>query len=81
MAFHFLNIDMMRKNITMMIRPKFKSAEVILSPHKKKHLLKLERIYKIRTKIIPGLEHLTYYIRFKKMELTILKDEQRGLNK
>ena len=34
MAFHFLDKDMMRKDITLMIRPKLEFAEVIWSPHK-----------------------------------------------
>ena len=34
----------MRKIITTMIRPKLEHAEVIWSPHKKKPVLKLERI-------------------------------------
>ena len=38
MAFHFLDKDMMRKIITTMIRPKLEYAEVIWSPHKKKHV-------------------------------------------
>ena len=39
MAFHFLDKDMMKKIITTMIRPKLEYAEVIWSPHKKKHVL------------------------------------------
>ena len=42
MAFNFLDKGMMRKIITAMIRPKLEYAEVIWSPHKKKHMLKLE---------------------------------------
>ena len=58
MAFHFLDKDMMRKIVTTMIRPKLEYAEVIWFPHKKKHVLKLERIQKIATKIVPELEDL-----------------------
>ena len=43
-AFHFLDKDMMRKKIITMIRPKLEDAEVIWPLHKKKHVLKLERI-------------------------------------
>ena len=48
-AFNFLDKNMMRKIITTMIRPKLKYAEVLWSPHKKKHVLKLERIQIIAT--------------------------------
>ena len=58
MAFDFL--DMMRKIIITMIRPKLKYAEVIWFPHKKKHVLKLERIQRITSKMVPGLGDLTY---------------------
>ena len=48
----------MRKFITAMIRPKLEYVEVIFQ-HKKKHVLKLERIQKIATKIVSKLEDLT----------------------
>ena len=56
---------MMKKIITTMIRPKLE--EVIWSPHKKKHLLKLERIQSITTKMVPELEDLAYEERLKDM--------------
>ena len=40
LAFHYLDKDMMRKIIITMIRPKLEYAEVIWSPHKKKHVMK-----------------------------------------
>ena len=48
-----------------MIRPKPEYAEVIWSPHKKKHVSKLERIQRIATKMVPELEDLTYEERLK----------------
>ena len=73
MAFHFLDKDM-RKIITTMIRSKLEYAEVIWSPHKKKHVLKLETIQRIATKMVPELEELTYEERLKEMHLTTLKE-------
>ena len=63
----------MRKIITTMIRPKLEHAEVIWSPHKKEDVLKLERIQRIATKMVPELEDLTHEKRFKEMHLTTLK--------
>ena len=51
---------MLRKIITTAIRPKLEYAEIIWSPHKKKHVLKLERILRIATKMVPELEDLPY---------------------
>ena len=73
-AFHFLDKDMMRKIITTMIKPKPEYAEVIWSPHKKKPVLKLERIQRIATKIVPELENLSYEDVLKEMHLTTLKE-------
>ena len=77
MAFHFLDQDMMKKIMTTMIRPKLEYAEVIWSPHKKKHVLKLERIQRIATKLVPELEDLPYEERLKEMHLTTLKRKKR----
>ena len=76
MAFHFPHKDVMRKTITSMIRPKPEYAEVIWCPHKKYHVLKLKRIQRIVTKIVPEFEVLTYEERLKKMHLTILKERR-----
>ncbi len=43
-AFHSMDKDMMKKIIATMIRPKLEHVEAVWSPHKKKHLKKLERI-------------------------------------
>ena len=56
---------MMKKMISTMIKPKLEYAEVIWSPHKKKHVLKLERIQRNATKMVPELEDLTYQERLK----------------
>ena len=88
MAFHFLDKDMMRKIITTMIRPKLEYAEVIWSTHThththtKKPVLKLERIHRIATKMVPELEDLTYEERLKQMQLNNIerKERKRRLN-
>ena len=81
MAFHFLNRDMMGKIISTMIIAALEYAEVIWSPYKKKHVLKLERIQRIATKMVQDLEDLTYEERLKEMHLTTLKERrERRLN-
>ena len=70
MAFRFLDKDIMRKTVTSIIRQKLDYVEVIWSPHKKIHVLKLERIQKIATKVVPTMINLTNEERFLKMQLT-----------
>ena len=60
---------MMRKIITTMIIAALEYVEVIWLPHKIKHVLKLERIPRIATKMVPDLENLTYEERLKEMHL------------
>ena len=76
MAFYFLDKDMMRKTITAMIRPKLEYAEIIWFPHKKMYVLKVERIQRIGTKMVPELEDLPYEERLKEMHLTTLKERR-----
>ena len=76
MTFHFLDKYTMRKIITTMIRPKLKYAEVKWSPHKIKHMSKLESIQRIATKMVPELEDLPYEERLKEMHLTTLKERR-----
>ncbi len=54
-------------------------AETVWSPHKKKHVKKLERIQRIVTKMVPELEGLTYEDRLKEMDLPTLEQRrERG---
>ena len=54
-----------------MIKPKLEYAEVIWSPHKKKYVLKLERMQRIST--------ILFKIRLKEMHITTLKERrERG---
>ena len=78
MAFHFLDEDM-NKIITTMIRLKLEYTEVIWSLHKMKHVLKLERIQRISTEMVPDLEDLTYKERLEEMHSTTLKKEMSEL--
>ena len=63
-----------------MIRAKLEFAEVIRSPHKEKNVLKLERIQRIATKMVPDLDDLIYEERLKEMQLTKLKERRESGN-
>ena len=45
--------EMLGELITSIIRPRLEYAEVVRSPHLKKHIEKLERIQRIATKMTP----------------------------
>ena len=69
----------MSRIYTTIIRPNLEYAEVMWSPHKKKHVLKLERIQRTTIKMAPELEDLTYEEILKEMHLTTLKERrERG---
>ena len=51
--FHYMDMSMMKKIITTMVRPKLEYAAVVWSPHHKKDIRKLERIQRIATKMVP----------------------------
>ena len=78
-AFHYMDIDMMHKIITSLIRPRLEYAAVVWSPHRKKDIKKLERIQKIATKMVPEISTLPYEERLKEMNLPTLEDRrERG---
>ena len=72
---------MMKKIITSIILPKLEYTEVVWPPHREKHVLKLERIQRIATKMVPELKDLTYEENLKEMLVNILKErrERRDL--
>ena len=59
-----------------MIRPKLQYSKVIWSSQKKMHVLKLQRIQRIATKMVPDLEDLTGG-RLKEMHLSTLTKKER----
>ena len=77
MAFHFLDEDMMKTISISMITLKLKWTEVIWSSHKKMYVLKLERIQRIVTKMVPELKDLIYEERLKEMQLSTLEERRK----
>ena len=69
----------MKKLIVAMIRPRLEYASVVWSPHKKKHINKIERIQRAATKLVPGLRDLSYQERLQRLNLPTLEDRrERG---
>ena len=70
---------MMKKSICMIIRPRLEYAGVVWTPHKKKHIKKLERLQKMATRMVPELEGMTYEESLKAMDLPTLEQRrERG---
>jgi len=79
LAFHYMDKDMMRKLITALIRPRLEYAGVVWSPHKKKHVKKIERLQRMATKMVPELAEMTYEERLRAMDLPSLEQRrERG---
>ena len=79
LAFHYMDKEMMKKLITTMIRPRLEYAGVVWSPHKKKHIKKLERLQRMATKMVPELSGMTYEERIRAMDLPTLEQRrERG---
>ena len=68
---------MMKKIIATMMRPRLEYAAVVWSPHKKKDVMKIERIQRAATKMVPELKDLTYEERLKEMELPTFKPDEK----
>ena len=78
-AFHYMDEEMMKKLILAVIRPRLEYAAVVWSPHKVKHIRKIERIQRAATKMVPSLRDLTYEERLAKLNLPSLEERrERG---
>ena len=79
MAFTYLDSDMMRKFIVSLVRPRLEYAATVWSPHLKKDIMKLERVQRAATKMVPELRDLPYEDRLRIMNLPSLEDRrERG---
>ena len=78
-AFHYMDVEMLRTLIVSIIRPRLEYAAVMWSPRHKKHIVKLERIQKMATRMIPELKELSYEERLERLRLpTLSRRRQRG---
>ena len=75
-AFHYMDVEMLRKLIVSIIRPRLEYAAVMWSPGHKKHIMKLERIQRMATRMIAELKDLPYEERLKKLNLPTLEERR-----
>ena len=67
---------MLEKMIKTLIRPRLEYAAVVSSPYLKKHILKLQRVQRAATRLIPELRELSYERRLEVINLTSLEDRR-----
>ena len=79
MAFAYIDVDMMKKLISSMVRPRLEYAATVWSPHTKKNIRKVERVQRAATKMIPELRDMSYEKRLEMLELPTLESRrERG---
>ena len=59
------------------MRPKLEYAQVVWSPHLKKHIRKLERVQRAATKLVPGLQDIEYQERLNMLNLPSLEERRK----
>ena len=72
-AFKHMDENMMKKLIVSLVRPRLEYAQVVWSPHLKKHIHKLERVQRAATRMVPSLKDLPYEERLSKLGLPTLE--------
>ncbi len=78
-AFTDIDEEIVKKIITLFIRPTLEYAAIVWNPHLKKHIEKLENVQRAATRWVPSLRDLGYEERLKKLQLTTLTERrERG---
>ena len=78
-AFYHMDVEMLRKLIVSIIRPRLEYAAVIWSPGQKKYINKLERIQRMATRLVVEIGDLPYEKRLERLDLpTLERRRQRG---
>ena len=70
-------MNIVKKVIESILRPKLEYAQVVWAPHLKKHVRKLERVQRAATKLVPGLQDMEYQERLRKLNLPSLEERRK----
>lgn len=71
-SFEYMDISTFKKLYTALVRPHIEYAHAVWSPYKKKDITTIENVQKRATKMVPGLSHLSYEERLRKIKLPTL---------
>ena len=78
-TFTYLDQHMFKQLFTSVIRPHLEYGGPVWNPHLKKHIQTIENVQRRASKMIPGLSHLRYKERLKKINLpTLVYRRYRG---
>ncbi len=71
-SFEYLDSEIFKKLYTALVRPHIEYAHQVWSPHKKMDIDTIENMQRRATKLIPGMDNLSYIERLKKLKLPTL---------
>ena len=71
-TFDYMNPEMFAQIFKSLVRPNVEYAASVWTPHKINQIAAIENVQRRATKIVPGLSHLTYTERLRKLKLPIL---------
>ena len=69
---------MIKKILTILIRPQLEYAAMIRLPHVKQHVKKLERVQQLGTRMIPCFKEVPYKETLRRLDLPVLEERARG---
>jgi len=71
-SFEFMDTYTFEKLYTTLVRPHIEYAHAVWNPYKKKDIFTIDNVQKRATKMVPGLSHLPYEERLRKIKLPTL---------
>jgi len=78
-SFTYMDIELMRRLFTTIVRPHLEYANIIWHPYLKKDIELIEGVQHRATKMVPGLSKFTYQERLRRMDLpTLVYRRARG---
>ncbi len=81
MAFSYLDEGMIKKLLISLIRSRLEYVAVVRSPHIKRNIIKLERVQRAVSKMVPELSKSTYEERLRMLEIPTFenrRERERG---